>query len=47
MAVRTLEGDVDVIVKEGLYLMIGLEGEVYPIREEKLNGFREEAQKNG
>ena len=37
VAVRTLEGDVDVIVKEGLYLMIGLEGEVYPITEEKLS----------
>ena len=33
--VRTLEGDVDVRVEEDLYLMIGVEGEVYPIREEK------------
>ena len=33
--VRTLEGDVDLIVEDDLYLMIGIEGEVYPIREEK------------
>ena len=37
VSVRTLEGDVDVIVKDDLYLMVGLEGEVYPIQEEKLN----------
>ena len=37
VSIRTLEGDVDVVVKEDLYLMIGMEGEVYPIREEKLN----------
>ncbi|MBR0146426.1 MAG: DHH family phosphoesterase [Eubacterium sp.] len=36
VAIRTLEGDVDVVIKEDLYLMIGIEGEVYPIREEKL-----------
>ena len=35
--VRTLEGDVEVFSKEGIYLMIGLEGEVYPITEEKLD----------
>ncbi|MEE3466983.1 MAG: DHH family phosphoesterase [Eubacterium sp.] len=35
--VRTLEGDVDLIVEDDLYLMIGVEGEVYPIREEKFN----------
>ena len=35
--VRTLEGDVDLIVEDDLYLMIGIEGEVYPIREEKFN----------
>lgn len=33
--VRTLEGDVDLIVTDDLYLMIGIEGEVYPINEEK------------
>ena len=34
--IRTLEGDVDVTVEADLYLMIGIEGEVYPIREAKL-----------
>lgn len=33
--VRTLEGDVNLNVEEDLYLMIGVEGEVYPIRREK------------
>lgn len=35
--VRTLEGDVDLIVQEDLYFMVGVEGEVYPIRREKFN----------
>ncbi len=34
--IRTLEGDVVVSVEEDSYLMIGIEGEVYPINEEKL-----------
>ena len=34
--IRTLEGDVDVTIEPDLYLMIGIEGEIYPIREEKL-----------
>lgn len=33
--VRTLEGDVDLVVEKDLYFMIGIEGEVYPIRKEK------------
>ena len=33
--IRTLEGDVDQVVEDDLYLMIGIEGEVYPIRKEK------------
>lgn len=33
--VRTLEGDVDLIVEKDLYFMVGIEGEVYPIRKEK------------
>lgn len=33
--VRTLEGDVDIVVEPDLYFMIGVEGEVYPIRKEK------------
>ena len=32
--VRTLEGDVNLVVHEDLYLMIGIEGEVYPISRE-------------
>ncbi len=34
--IRTLEGDVEVTVRDDIYLMIGLEGEVYPITKEKL-----------
>ena len=34
--VRTLEGDVDVLIDEDKYLMIGIEGEIYPIKMEKL-----------
>lgn len=34
--IRTLEGDVDTIIDEGKYLMIGVEGEIYPIMEDKL-----------
>ena len=33
--IRTLEGDLDVIVEDDMYLMIGVYGEVYPIRKEK------------
>lgn len=33
--VRTLEGDVDLTVEKDLFFMIGVEGEVYPIRKEK------------
>ena len=33
--VRTLEGDLDICVEDDMYLMIGICGEVYPIREEK------------
>jgi phosphoglycolate phosphatase len=32
ICVRTLEGDVDVVVSSEIYLMIGVEGEIYPIR---------------
>lgn len=41
--VRTLEGDVDLVVQEGLYLMIGIEGEVYPINQEKFERSYREA----
>jgi phosphoglycolate phosphatase len=35
ITVRTLEGDIDTIAGENVYLMIGIEGEVYPILREK------------
>ena len=34
--IRTLEGDVHVTIDEDKYLMIGIEGEIYPISAEKL-----------
>ena len=36
VSIRTLEGDVDCIIDEEAWLMIGVEGEVYPISEQKL-----------
>lgn len=33
--VRTLEGDMECVSAEDLYIMIGIDGEVYPIRKEK------------
>lgn len=38
VSIRTMEGDIDIRVDDGTYLMIGLEGEVYPINEKKLKG---------
>ncbi len=35
ITIRTLEGDIDMTVEENLYIMIGIKGEVYPIRKEK------------
>lgn len=35
ITVRSLEGDMDLIVEDNLYVMIGIKGEVYPTREEK------------
>lgn len=35
ISIRTLEGDVDVAIHENLYIMIGIQGEVYPIEKEK------------
>lgn len=35
ITVRTLEGDLDILVQEDTYLMIGIRGEVYPIEKEK------------
>lgn len=33
--IRTLEGDVDVIIDDEVILMIGIKGEIYPIKKEK------------
>ena len=35
--IRTLEGDISIRIDEDMYLMIGIEGEVYPITKEKLS----------
>ncbi len=35
--IRTLEGDISIRLDDDEYLMIGIEGEVYPITREKLN----------
>ena len=35
--IRTLEGDLDVVIEDDMYLMIGIYGEVYPIRKEKFD----------
>jgi phosphoglycolate phosphatase len=34
--IRTLEGDINVNIADDMYLMIGIEGEIYPITAEKL-----------
>ena len=34
--IRTLEGDIDTVIEDGSWLMIGVEGEIYPITEKKL-----------
>ena len=33
--IRTLEGDVDVEVEEDLYIILGVDGEIYPCRQKK------------
>ena len=33
--IRTLEGDVDVTVEDDLYIILGVDGEIYPCREKK------------
>lgn len=35
VTVRTLEGDLDILVSEDIYIMIGIDGEVYPIMKSK------------
>jgi phosphoglycolate phosphatase len=33
--IRTLEGDVDVMVEEDMYIILGVDGEIYPCRQKK------------
>lgn len=35
VCIRTLEGDLDIQIQEELYIMIGIKGEIYPIKREK------------
>ncbi len=35
VVIRTLEGDVNLTIEDDFYIMIGLKGEVYPIRKDK------------
>ncbi len=35
LTIRTLEGDLDIVVREDTYIMIGIKGEVYPGKREK------------
>lgn len=35
LTIRTLEGDVDLTASADIYIMIGIEGEIYPIKKEK------------
>lgn len=37
IVIRTLEGDVDINVTEDLYIMVGIDGEVYPIKKQKFH----------
>lgn len=41
VTIRTMEGDVDVSVTEDLYIVLGIEGEIYPIRQNTFeSGYR-------
>lgn len=35
LLIRTIEGDFDIVASEDIYIMIGIKGEVYPIKKEK------------
>jgi len=37
VTIRTLEGDIDLVIEEDLVIMIGISGEVYPNRKEKFD----------
>ncbi|MFT3982298.1 MAG: DHH family phosphoesterase [Lachnospiraceae bacterium] len=42
ITIRTLEGDIDISADRDFYLMIGVKGEVYPIKKEKFeNSYKE------
>lgn len=35
--VRTLEGDINIVIQEGMYIVVGIKGEVYFLTEEEFN----------
>ena len=35
--IRTLEGDFDLITEKDMYIIIGIQGEIYPIRKDKFD----------
>lgn len=37
IVIRTLEGDIDLSVSNDFYIMVGIDGEIYPIKREKFN----------
>lgn len=45
ITIRTLEGDVDMVVEEDLIIMVGIKGEVYPNRRERFARTYEATQK--
>lgn len=45
ITIRTLEGDVDMVVEENLIIMVGIKGEVYPNRRERFVKSYEATQK--
>lgn len=45
LLLRTLEGDVETLSSEDVYIMIGIQGEVYPIRREKFERSYQEVDK--
>lgn len=46
ITIRTLEGDIDNVVKEDMYIMIGIKGEVHPIKKEKFEKTYRETEEN-
>lgn len=37
VTIRTLEGDVDITIEDDTYIVIGIEGEIYPVKKEKFD----------